>query len=306
MQRRSFVGRILGALAGGSSLRAAAPKPGDIPRRKFGRTGVEVTVIGMAGGRLAMISRDEARQVVRRAWELGINFFDNARSYWDGRSEEVFGEILAPVRKEIFLTTKTTARSRKGAESDLEASLKVLRTDYVDLWQVHGLSEMSEIEQILAPGGAIEAFEAARKAGKCRFIGVTGHHDPEVLAEVLRRYDGFDSVFMPLHAADPAFLSFEQKVLPLATARGLAVQAMKTFANARLMSVLSARECLSYALSLPISTVVVGAITLGQIEDDVRFAREFQPLTAAEMERLRQRASHVAGPALEDWKRRPA
>lgn len=306
MQRRSFVGRILGALAGGSSLRAAAPKPGDIPRRKFGRTGVEVTVIGMAGGRLAMISRDEARQVVRRAWELGINFFDNARSYWDGRSEEVFGEILAPVRKEIFLTTKTTARSRKGAESDLEASLKALRTDYVDLWQVHGLSEMSEIEQILAPGGAIEAFEAARKAGKCRFIGVTGHHDPEVLAEVLRRYDGFDSVFMPLHAADPAFLSFEQKVLPLATARGLAVQAMKTFANARLMSVLSARECLSYALSLPISTVVVGAITLGQIEDDVRFAREFQPLTAAEMERLRQRASHVAGPALEDWKRRPA
>lgn len=306
MQRRSFVGRILGALAGGSSLRATAPKPGDIPRRKFGRTGVEVTVIGMAGGRLAMISRDEARQVVRRAWELGINFFDNARSYWDGRSEEVFGEILAPVRKEIFLTTKTTARSRKGAESDLEASLKALRTDYVDLWQVHGLSEMSEIEQILAPGGAIEAFEAARKAGKCRFIGVTGHHDPEVLAEVLRRYDGFDSVFMPLHAADPAFLSFEQKVLPLATARGLAVQAMKTFANARLMSVLSARECLSYALSLPISTVVVGAITLGQIEDDVRFAREFQPLTAAEMERLRQRASHVAGPALEDWKRRPA
>lgn len=306
MQRRSFVGRILGALAGGSSLRATAPKPGDIPRRKFGRTGVEVTVIGMAGGRLAMISRDEARQVVRRAWELGINFFDNARSYWDGRSEEVFGEILAPVRKEIFLTTKTTARSRKGAESDLEASLKALRTDYVDLWQVHGLSEMSEIEQILAPGGAIEAFEAARKAGKCRFIGVTGHHDPEVLAEVLRRYDGFDSVFMPLHAADPAFLSFEQKVLPLATARGLAVQAMKTFANARLMSVLSARECLSYALSLPISTVVVGAITLGQIEDDVRFAREFQPLTAAEMERLRQRAAHVAGPALEDWKRRPA
>lgn len=306
MQRRGFVGRMLGALAGGGSLRAANFKPGDIPKRKFGKTGVEVTVIGMAGGRLAMISPEEARQVVRRAWELGVNFFDNARSYWDGRSEEVFGEVLAPVRKLIFLTTKTTARTRRGAEAELEASLKALRTDYVDLWQVHALGEMREIEQILAPGGAIEAFEAAKKAGKCRFIGVSAHQDPDVLAEMLRRYDGFDSVFMPLHAAEPAYLSFEQKVLPLATARNLGIQAMKTFANARLMSVLSARECLSYALNLPISTVVVGAITLGQIEDDARFAREFRPLTAAEVERLRKRAAGVAGPALENWKRRPA
>ncbi len=306
MQRRSFVGRIVGALAGGSSLATASLKPGDIPKRKFGKTGVEVTVIGMAGGRLAMISRDEARQVVRRAWELGINFFDNARSYWDGRSEEVFGDVLAPVRKEIFLTTKTTARSRKAAEAELEASLRALRTDYVDLWQVHAVSEMSEIEQILAPGGAIEAFEAAKKAGKCRFIGVTAHHDPDVLVELLRRYEGFDSVFMPLHAADPSFLSFEQKALPPARDRGLAIQAMKPFANARLMSVLSARECLYYVLSLPVSIVVVGAVTLGQIEDDVRFACEFQPLTPTEMDRLRQRAAAVAGPTLEDWKRRPA
>ncbi|MCS7315167.1 MAG: aldo/keto reductase [Bryobacterales bacterium] len=306
MRRRNFVGRILGALAGSRSLGSADVKPGDIPKRKFGKTGVEVSIIGMAGGRLAMVSREEARRVVRRAWELGINFFDNARSYWDGRAEEVFGEVLAPVRKEIFLTTKTTARSRKAAEAELEASLRALRTDYVDLWQVHALSEMKELEEILAPGGALEAFEAARKAGKCRFIGVTGHHDPEVLAEALRRHAGFDSVFMPLHAADPAFLSFERNVLPLAVARGLAIQAMKTFANARLMSVLSPRECLCYALSLPVSTVVVGAITVGQIEDDARFARDFRPLPAAEMEGLRRRAARVAGPALEDWKRRPA
>jgi len=241
---------------------------------------------------------------VRRAYELGINFFDNARSYWDGHSEEVFGEVLAPVRKEIFLTTKTTARTRKGAEADLEASLRALRTDYVDLWQIHGLSEMKEIEQILAPGGAMEAFEAAKKAGKCRFIGVTAHHDPDVLAEMLRRYKGFDSVFMPLHAADPAYLSFEQKVLPLALEQGLAVQAMKTFGNARLMSVLSARECLEYALSLPISIVIVGAITLGQIEDDVRIAQRFRPLSPEQMAELRRRAASVAGATLEDWKRR--
>jgi aryl-alcohol dehydrogenase-like predicted oxidoreductase len=304
MRRRSFVSRIFGGLAGLGTLRAQGLKPGDIPKRKFGKTGVEVTIIGQAGGRLSMISHEEARAVVRRAYELGISFFDNARSYWDGHSEEVFGEVLAPVRKEIFLTTKTTARTRKGAEADLEASLRALRTDYVDLWQIHGLSEMKEIEQILAPGGAMEAFEAAKKAGKCRFIGVTAHHDPDVLAEMLRRYKGFDSVFMPLHAADPAYLSFEQKVLPLALEQGLAVQAMKTFGNARLMSVLSARECLEYALSLPISIVIVGATTLGQIEDDVRIAQRFRPLSPEQMAELRRRAASVAGATLEDWKRR--
>lgn len=304
MRRRSFVSRIFGGLAGLGALRAQGLKPGDIPKRKFGKTGVEVTIIGQAGGRLSMISHEEARAVVRRAYERGINFFDNARSYWDGHSEEVFGEVLAPVRKEIFLTTKTTARTRKGAEADLEASLRALRTDYVDLWQIHALSEMKEIEQIMAPGGAMEAFEAAKKAGKCRFIGVTAHHDPDVLAEMLRRYKGFDSVFMPLHAADPAYLSFEQKVLPLALEQGLAVQAMKTFGNARLMSVLSARECLEYALSLPISIVIVGAITLGQIEDDVRIAQRFRPLSPEQMAELRRRAASVAGATLEDWKRR--
>mgnify|MGYP001024866668 CR=1 FL=1 len=303
MRRRSFVSRIFGGLAAADAVSAQSVKPGDIPKRKFGKTGVEVTIIGQAGGRLSMISPEEARAVVRRAWELGINFFDNARSYWDGRAEQVFGEVLAPVRKEIFLTTKTTARTRKGAEADLEASLRALRTDYVDLWQIHALNEMREIEQILGPGGAMEAFEAARKSGKCRFIGVTAHRDPDVLAEMLRRYRNFDSVFMPLHAADPAYLSFEQKVLPLALEQGLAVQAMKTFGNARLMSVLSARECLEYALSLPISIVIIGAITLGQVEDDVRIAREFRPRSSGQMAELRRRAARVAGPALEDWKR---
>jgi len=306
MRRRSFVNRVLGGLAGIGAARAEGLKSGDIPKRKFGKTGVEVTIIGQAGGRLSMISREEARAVVRRAYELGINFFDNARSYWDGRSEEVFGEVLAPVRKEIFLTTKSLARTRKGAEADLEASLRALRTDYVDLWQIHALNEMREIEQILGPGGAMEAFEAARKSGKCRFIGVTAHHDPDVLAEMLRRYRNFDSVFMPLHAADPAYMSFEQKVLPPALEQGLAVQAMKTFGNARLMSVLSARECLEYALSLPISIVIIGAVTLGQVEDDVRIAREFRPRSSEQMAELRRRAARVAGPALEDWKRRSA
>lgn len=301
-----FVGAVFEGLLGSRAARAPKAKAGDLPKRKFGKTGVELTVIGQAGGRFPLISREEARNLVRRAYELGINFFDNARSYWDGASEEVYGEVLAPFRKEIFLTTKTTQRRRKAAEAELEQSLRALRTDYVDLWQVHAVSEMTELEEIFSPGGAIEAFEAAKKAGKCRFIGITAHHDPQVLLEALRRYDGFDAVLMPLHAADPSWQSFEKLVLPAAVEKGLAIQGMKNFANARLMSVLSVRECLSYVLSLPVSATVIGATTLGQLEDDVRIAQQFRPLSVEELDQLRQRASAVAGPALEDWKRRPA
>lgn len=305
MRRRIFVGAIVESLAGIRSARSQRLKAGEIPKRKFGKTGVELTVIGLAGGRFPLISAEEARALVRRAYELGINYFDNARSYWDGRSEEIYGEVLAPVRKQIFLTSKTTQRTRKGAEAELEQSLRALRTDYLDLWQIHAITEFSEVEQIFAPGGALEAFEAAKKAGKCRFIGVTAHCDPLVLAEALRRYDGFDTVFMPLHAADPAWQSFEKLVLPMAVERGLGIQVMKCFANARLLSVLSVRECLRYALSLPVSTVALGATTLGQLEDDVRIVQQFEPLTQQEMEELRKRAAAIAGPALEDWKCKP-
>jgi len=305
MQRRFFVGAVFQGLAGARSAKPQKPKAGDIPRRKFGRTGAELTIVGLAAGRFSLVSREEALALVRRAYELGLNYFDNARSYWNGRSEEVYGEVLAPVRKEVFITTKSVQRRRNAAEAELEQSLRALRTDYVDLWQIHGISELSEVEEIFSPGGAIEAFEAARKAGKCRFVGVTAHHDPHVLAEALRRYDRFDAIMMPLHAADPAWQSFEKTVLPLAAEKGLGIQAMKPFANARLLSVLSARECLSYVLSLP-AHAAVGATTVGQIEDDVRFAQQFRPLGAEESEQLRRRAADVAGPALEDWKRRTA
>jgi predicted aldo/keto reductase-like oxidoreductase len=162
---------------------------------------------------------------------------------------------------------------------------------------------MKEVEQIFAPGGAIEAFEAAKKAGKCRFIGFTGHHDPNVHLAMLKSYDKFDSVLMPLHVADPSYLSFEKLVLPVAVERNMGIQGMKNFGNSKLMQSFSARECLSYVLSLPISCTAIGCTTIGQLEDDVRFAQQFKPLSPVEMTELRQRAQSIAGPSLEDWKR---
>ncbi len=305
MDRRQFVG---GALTGAAMVALparAALKAGDVPKRVFGKTGEKLTIIGQAGGRLSLCDFEQAVAVTRRAYELGLNYFDNAHSYWDGRSEEVYGAALHDVRKEIFITSKTTARTRTGAETELTLSLKRLRTDYLDLWQIHAVSEMAEIDQIFAPGGAIEAFEAAKKAGKCRFIGFTGHHDPQVHLEMLRRYEGYDTILMPLNAADPSYLSFETLVLPDAMKRGLGIQGMKSLANAKLMQRMSTAQCIRYVLTLPICCLAVGCTTIGQIEDDVRIATGFQPLTEGEMADLRKTAKELAGPQLEDWKRSP-
>lgn len=303
MQRRVFVGT---AFAGLGIARAQAPKlkPGDIPMRIFGKTGAKLTVIGQAGGRFPLLpDKEDARAIVRRALELGINYFDTAHGYWDGKSEEVYGDVLPPHRKSLFITTKSVKRTRKEAEDELHLSLKRLKTDYVDLWQMHALNEKEEVQQIFGSGGAVEAFEAAQKAGKCRFIGFTGHHDPYVHLEMLKAYDKYDTILMPLHAADPSYLSFEKLVLPLAVERGMGIQGMKNFANAKLLQTLSAKDCLTYVLSLPIHCTAIGCTTIGQLEDDVRIAQQFKPLSGEQMTSLRERASGIKGPVLEDWKR---
>jgi predicted aldo/keto reductase-like oxidoreductase len=308
MRRRTLIGGLVGGLFAGAGARATharnpEPKAGDIPRRTFGKTGVELTVIGLASGRFPLITPDEAIALTRRAVELGINYFDTAHGYWDGRSEEVYGKVLPEVRQQVFLTTKATERTRRGAEDQLHRSLKRLRTDFVDLWQVHGIQDKDDVAKVFAPGGAIEAFEAAKKAGKCRFIGFTGHHDPEAHLGMLRAYDRWDSILMPLHVAEPLYLSFEKRVLPVAVERGMGIQGMKNFANAKLLQSFSVRECLSYVLSLPIHCTAIGCTTPGQLEDDVRIARGLRPLDAGQMAALRARAEPLKGPRLEDWKR---
>ncbi|MDQ2843998.1 MAG: aldo/keto reductase [Acidobacteriota bacterium] len=305
MRRRTFLSTsaAAGLAACTREARSEQLKPGDIPKRVFGKTGEQLTIIGQAGGRFPMCSFEDAKAITLRAYNLGVNYFDTARIYWQGRSEEVYGEVLAPFRNKIFLTTKSPQRSRKGAEADLEASLRALKTDHVDLWQIHQVSEMEEVNQIFAPGGAIEAFEAARKTGKCRFIGFTGHHDPEVHLAMLKNYEKYDTILMPLHPADPAYLSFEKNVLPVAVQRGMGIQAMKSTANSKLLHTISLKNCLSYVLSLPVHCVAMGCTTIGQIEDDVRIAQQFKPLNEEQLANLRATAAKFKGPQLEDWKR---
>jgi predicted aldo/keto reductase-like oxidoreductase len=306
MRRRTFLTASAAAgvtaLTWGAVTNPSPIKPGDIPKRVFGKTGEQLTIIGQAGGRFPMCTFEDAKAITMRAYELGINYFDTARIYWDGRSEEVYGAVLPPFRKNIFLTTKSPQRTRQGAEKDLEASLRALRTDHVDLWQIHQVGSMEEVEQIFAPGGAIEAFEAAKKAGKCRFIGFTGHHDPQVHLAMLKKYDRYDTILMPLNPADPGYLSFEKTVLPVAVERGMGIQAMKSTANAKLLQAIHLKDCLSYVLSLPVHCLALGCTTIGQIEDDVRIAREFKALNEVQLAELRERGAKLKGPQLEDWK----
>lgn len=308
MKRRTAIRGLLGATVigatGGKLLAAATANLGEIPRRTFGKTGEKLTVIGLASGRFQMCGSEEAAiALTRRAYELGINYFDTAHLYWKGNSERVFGRAMKDFRKRIFLTSKSAQRTRKGAEEELAASLKSLQTDYLDLWQVHQVGTLEEVDQIFAPGGALEAFAAAKQAGKCRFIGFTGHRDPEVHLELLRRHSQWDTILMPLHIADPLYLSFEKQVLPIAVERGMGIQGMKNFGNAGLLAEFSVRECLSYVLSLPIHCAPLGCTTMGQIEDDVRVAQSFRPITTEQRIALHQRAERLKGPKLENWKK---
>ncbi len=303
MRRRTF---ISSSAAAGYSLASASAAPvaaGDIPKRVFGKTGEKLTIIGQAGGRFPLCSYVDAKAITLRAYELGVNYFDCARIYWDGKSEEVYGAVLPPFRKHIFLTTKSPQRSRKGADEDLEKSLRALKTDYLDLWQIHQVSGMDEVQQIFAPGGAIEAFVAAKKAGKCRFMGFTGHHDPEVHLAMLKNFEHYDTILMPLNPADPAYLSFEKMVLPVAVERGMGIQAMKSTANAGLLGEIHVKDCLTYVLSLPVHCLALGCTTIGQIEDDVRIAQQFKPMAPEQMAQVRGMAARLAGPRLENWKR---
>jgi aryl-alcohol dehydrogenase-like predicted oxidoreductase len=283
---------------------------GDIPTTILGKTGIEVSVIAQGGARMDLHPDiPAAAAYVRAVYDLGVTYFDCARSYWDGRSEEAYGIGLEGVRKNVFLTTKTQKRTAKEAEQELETSLRLLKTDHVDLWQMHAIENQGDIDKIFAPGGAMEAFGAAKKAGKCRSIGFTGHYDPEAHAALLKAYDQWDTVMMPVHAADHAYLSFEKIALPVAEERGVGVQAIKIFGKAFLLRSLSPTECLQYALSQAgVHVAICGAGTQGQMEDNIRAVCNFKKMTAEEMADVRKRAIAGAGiytgPALEYWKKK--
>ena len=266
-----------------------------IPRRKLGSTGIDVTITGLGGeGVLRTFGQDkDAYQLINRALDLGIIYFESARAY--SGSESYYGLALKERRKEIFLTSKSHARDRNGALDHLHETLRNMKTDWLDLWQVHDVRTDGEIEEIFGKSGAIEAFMEAKQKGLVRFIGVTGHHDPLILRRCIELFP-FDTVLMPVNPAEPHHNSFIDQVMPLAVARGMGIVAMKVYFHgaAAMIAPDNLDLFFRYALSHPVSTAVIGCDTIEQLEENIRFASEFSALTKDEQQMLSQQLTSIA------------
>jgi aryl-alcohol dehydrogenase-like predicted oxidoreductase len=270
--------------------------PAPIPTRPLGRTGHDVTLFALGGeGVLRTHGRTaEAVDVIHRALDLGVNYCDTAPAY--AGSMDYYGAALGERRDDVFLACKTHDRTRDGSLALLDDILRRLRTDHLDLWQLHDLRSMQVLDQIFSRGGAMEALLQAREEGRVRFLGITGHQDPAVLMEAMRRFD-FDTVLVALNAADVHRLPFITTVLPEAARRGMGVIAMKVYGQGPLLKYggLSPHEALSYVLSLPgVSTAVIGCTTCEEVEQNARIAREFTPLADDAMRELESRTQRVA------------
>ena len=282
---------------------------GEIPRRPFGRSGVQISALGLGGHHLGDASSVEvAIRIVHEALDGGINFFDNCWEYYNGRSENWMGRALRGRRDRAFLMTKvcTHGRDARLAMRMLEESLRRLGTDHLDLWQIHGVSFDNDPDLAYARGGVLEALDQAKRQGKTRFVGFTGHKDPAIHLRMLRMDYRFDAVQMPLNPFDHHFRSFEREVIPEATRRGVAVLGMKCMggtAAALRQQVLTAEEALRYAMSLPVATTISGMESLEVLRRNLRVARGFQPMTADELRALRERcARHAADGHFELYK----
>jgi predicted aldo/keto reductase-like oxidoreductase len=274
--------------------------PDKIPRKPFGRTQESVSVIGVGGYSLADVpSLKEAIAIVHEAVDAGVNFFDNAWEYHDGKSEEWMGQALKGQRDKVFLMTKvcTHGRDKQVGMRQLEESLKRLQTDHLDLWQVHECVYDNDPERHFAKGGVIEALDEAKKAGKVRYVGFTGHKNPSIHLKMLSYNYPFDSVQMPLNAFDASYRSFEKEVLPEVNKRGMAALGMKSFGGTAASikrGLVKPEELLRYAMSLPVAVTISGMDSLNVLRQNLKVARGFTPMTEKEMKTLRDRCAAVA------------
>lgn len=275
---------------------------GEVPYRTLGRTGEKVSAIGLGGYHIAnQKDVEESIRIVRTAIDSGINFLDNCWDYHDGDSEVRMGKALRDgYRQRAFLMTKIDGRTKKAAAAQLEESLGRLETDHLDLLQFHENIRMDDSDRIFAPGGAMEAVVEAQKAGKVRYIGFTGHKDPDIHLKMLRvaaeHEFHFDAVQMPLNVMDAHFHSFEKKVIPVAVREGIGILGMKPMGAGLVLESKTVEpiDCLHYAMNLPTSVVITGCESMEDVQQAVKAAKAFRPLSASEVAALLAKTEVVA------------
>lgn len=298
LQRREFIGSL-------ATLSMAAALQGEtrdgVIYRNLGSTGERVSAIGLGGYHIGIPSEAEGIRIIRTALDRGITFLDNSWDYHDGDSEVRMGKALRDgYRKRAFLMTKYNGRTRAAAGKQIDDSLRRLQTDHIDLIQFHENIRMTDADKYFAPGGAHEAVMAAKKAGKVRYVGFTGHKDPSIHLHMLdmaaKNGFHFDSCQMPLNVLDYNFRSFAHQVVPRLVAEKTAVLGMKPFASGLIFGAgqVDAVECLHYALNLPTSVVINGCDSLERLEQAFQAMRSFKPMSAAQVEALTAKTKDVA------------
>ncbi|HZT69719.1 MAG TPA: aldo/keto reductase [Terriglobia bacterium] len=270
--------------------------------RKLGRSGERVSAIGLGGYHIGVQStEEESIRIIRAAIDNGINFMDNCWDYNDGASEIRMGKALRDgYRKKVFLMTKSDAQVKDLWNKQLDESLRRLQTDVIDLIQFHEVIRMGDPDRIFGPNGAFEAAMAARKAGKVRYIGFTGHKDPAIHLKMLntgfKHGFTFDTVQMPLNVLDPHYHSFVKEVVPVCVKHGIGVLGMKPLANGIIPqhNVVSAIDCLHYAMSLPTSVVINGCDSMERLNQALEAVRTFKPMSESQMAALLAKTAKVA------------
>src|ERR1700733_1429499 len=318
-------------LARGQSEQSSHPLPSNsastrsMPTRNLGKTGYKVGIFSLGGQAALEKANNEAAAVavIEKPLDLGVNYIDTSSIYGGPErwSEQYVGKVMKHRRDDAFLATKTKERTRDGSMRMIETSLKLLQTDHVDLWQLHDIGTMTDINEIFAKGGAMEALLEARDQKIVRYLGITGHYRPDALIEAIHRYP-FDTILMAVNAADPHHYSFSEQLLPLAVEKQMGIIGMKVPARGRILSswtpppieqqkhswegmvlaptagTLDMRQAMYYSLSLPVSTVIIGCDSIPQLEQNVQLAREFTPFNQQQLAALTEKAHPVAKQSL--------
>jgi len=327
MNRRNFLGTGLTAAAAVTVGQSFAAEPGNkpvsvkkntenpfnertygaMPTHSLGRTGYKVGILSLGGqATLEMPGTEaESEKIINRAIDLGVNYIDTAPAYGNGQSLINIGRVMKTRRKEVWLSSKTHVYNYDGAMRLLEDNLKTLQTDHLDTWQLHNVQKKEHLEQIFANDGAIKALEKAKSEGMVRTVGITGHYEPLVLLDAIKRYP-FDLILLAANAADIHYLSFKNYLLPEALKQQIAIIGMKVATRGRMLSTwtpppiadqparmattksgtITIKEALQYNMSLPVSTTIIGIDNVAQIEEDVKIASEFSPLNEEQMREI--------------------
>ncbi|MGC1294110.1 MAG: aldo/keto reductase [Alloacidobacterium sp.] len=305
MERREFLkSAAITALASTLVSRAdAIDAASGMPYRTLGRTSVKVSLVGLGGHHIgrSSVSQDESTKIIRTGLDSGVNFLDNCWDYNDGLSETRMGIALKDgYRQKAFLMTKLDGRTAQAAQQQLEQSLKRLQTDDIDLIQIHEIIRMDDPERVFAEGGSLEYLEKAKKEGKVRFIGFTGHKSPEIhlhMIETATKHNyTFDTVQMPLNAMDAHFDSFGNKVIPVAKKLNMGILGMKPMGDGVILksNTVTPVECLRYAMHLPVSVVITGCDSMQILQQALDTAKNFRGLSDAEVSAILKKTETVA------------